>query len=336
MKRRLIGSLLLASLAMILLPRLSAPLADWYAGAVFARLPALNTRLPVAELLLLASAGYALIRLLLLLLRPRARLLARYFENAVLLLSALLLTYGALWAPLYAATPISASMPFYSARMDERELSALCLSLAERAEAVDAHRQAGTFALPYDEAAMLRLAGEAIAQVTGRAVSAPKALRYPELFDALGIAGMYVPWTRESLINPNDVPVALPFTACHEAAHQAGYAREEEANYIAWLACLAGDDSFQYAGYLNILKYSMDLLRASDEALWSACASSMGAGVRADFAALGGFTTARPTRARALQSGATAAFLRANGQVGGLDQYTAVVPLVYAAWKSPR
>ncbi|MFQ8979614.1 MAG: DUF3810 family protein [Waltera sp.] len=41
-----------------------------------------------------------------------------------------------------------------------------------------------------------------------------------------------------------------PATMCHELAHIRGYIYEDEANFIAFLACVESDDStFQYAGY---------------------------------------------------------------------------------------
>ena len=50
--------------------------------------------------------------------------------------------------------------------------------------------------------------------------------RFPALFSALGIAGLYFPFTGEAIVNGDDLPDTLPFTICHELAHQAGFARE--------------------------------------------------------------------------------------------------------------
>ena len=42
---------------------------------------------------------------------------------------------------------------------------------------------------------------------------------------------------------------------CHELL-TSGYIYEDEANFIAFLACVESDDStFQYAGYLSVLNY---------------------------------------------------------------------------------
>ena len=58
--------------------------------------------------------------------------------------------------------------------------------------------------------------------------------------------------------NYNDVMGIMkkPATMCHELAHIRGYIYEDEANFIAFLACVESDDAaFQYSGYLSVLNY---------------------------------------------------------------------------------
>lgn len=58
--------------------------------------------------------------------------------------------------------------------------------------------------------------------------------------------------------NYNDVMSIMkkPATMCHELAHIRGYIYEDEANFIAFLACVESDDvAFQYSGYLSVLNY---------------------------------------------------------------------------------
>ena len=50
-----------------------------------------------------------------------------------------------------------------------------------------------------------------------------------------------------------------PAAMCHGLAHLRGYIYEDEANFIAYLACVESDDvTFQYAGYLSVLNYLMN------------------------------------------------------------------------------
>lgn len=61
----------------------------------------------------------------------------------------------------------------------------------------------------------------------------------PSLFTGImsytGILGYYNPFTAEAQYNAALPATYLPFTFAHESAHQLGYAREQEANFIGYL-----------------------------------------------------------------------------------------------------
>ena len=70
------------------------------------------------------------------------------------------------------------------------------------------------------------------------------------------ITGIYSPFTAEANVNVSVPKSTLLFTTMHEMAHQRGFASENEANFIAYLTCIAHPDvDFQYSGYLNALNY---------------------------------------------------------------------------------
>jgi hypothetical protein len=63
--------------------------------------------------------------------------------------------------------------------------------------------------------------------------------------------GIYSPYTFEANINTMIPKALLPSTIAHELAHKRGFAREDEANFIAFLTCINhNDDAYQYSGYL--------------------------------------------------------------------------------------
>ena len=82
------------------------------------------------------------------------------------------------------------------------------------------------------------------------------------------ISGVYTYFTGEANINTNFPDYTLPFTAAHEMAHQRGMAREDEANFVAFLVCMQSDDAYiRYSGALNLYEYvSNALYRADREA----------------------------------------------------------------------
>lgn len=62
-----------------------------------------------------------------------------------------------------------------------------------------------------------------------------KASLYSSAMNYTGILGYYNPFTTEAQYNEYLPHTMLPFTLAHESAHQLGYAREQEANFIAYL-----------------------------------------------------------------------------------------------------
>lgn len=70
------------------------------------------------------------------------------------------------------------------------------------------------------------------------------------------LMGIYFPFTLEANYNKDMYEVNLPDTLCHELAHLKGFILEDEANFIAYLACIKSDDAdFIYSGAVSALKY---------------------------------------------------------------------------------
>jgi|GEM_PF-1624875 len=279
-------------------------------GGLSARLP-----FPIAGGLaaVVCAAALALLRLSL-----RSRRAARRLAG---LLCALLTGYVLLWDVLYACPAASAGP------LPAPALAALCERLIHEAEE----------ALPdlaaTDVGAVLAESLALMRRQTGLTLSPPKPVLFPGLLTALGVAGFYSPLTGEALVNPQDLPDTLPFTACHELAHQAGWAREEEASFRAFLACEAADSAlFRYSARFTLLLYAMEELRDADKLRWETCTARMGSALYARFQRANGLTTAPPDRIRAAQQAVTDAFLRLSGEQSGISSYRNVVPLVAAHW----
>ena len=79
------------------------------------------------------------------------------------------------------------------------------------------------------------------------------------------ITGVYTFFTGEANINVTFPDYTIPFTAAHELAHQRGFAREDEANFIAFLVCMESDDDFiRYSGLVRLAEYLIDSCYSSD------------------------------------------------------------------------
>ncbi len=94
--------------------------------------------------------------------------------------------------------------------------------------------------------------------------SIPKPLHASGLLCQQDMCGYYFPFTMEANYNTLMTEINNPFTMCHELSHTKGYIREDEANYVACLACLKADDPFfTYSGILGVLNYvESDFIKA--------------------------------------------------------------------------
>jgi hypothetical protein len=89
----------------------------------------------------------------------------------------------------------------------------------------------------------------------------PKPVLFSKGLSYLHIAGIYSPFTIEANYNRDMPPGSIPFSVCHELAHLGGFVREDEANFIAYLACReSGNSDLHYSGLLSAISYVLNAL----------------------------------------------------------------------------
>ena len=91
------------------------------------------------------------------------------------------------------------------------------------------------------------------------------------------ITGIFVPFTFEANVNVDVPDYSQPATMCHELSHLRGYMREDEANFIAYLACRNSENvEFQYSGAMLAFVYANNALYSADsEVLGTITAGSL-------------------------------------------------------------
>ncbi len=78
-----------------------------------------------------------------------------------------------------------------------------------------------------------------------------KPVALSHLWSYTGFTGMYCPWLGEANVNVDITPAEIGETAAHEIAHTMGFAKENECNFLAYLACSHSDNpDYVYSGYL--------------------------------------------------------------------------------------
>lgn len=82
-----------------------------------------------------------------------------------------------------------------------------------------------------------------------------------------GISGYYNPFTAESQFNSNLPHSVIPFTIAHETSHQLGFAREQEANFAAYLVGInSKNPELRYSAEYFTLKSLLRYIYLEDEA----------------------------------------------------------------------
>ena len=236
--------------------------------------------IPVAELLLyglIVLSLFTLVRAVVRIFRRRsARPLLAWLASAVLTVACLIFLFLSLWGLNYYAEPLgsgievpdrSAGTLYETAVWLRDEMNLLAPQVARDDDGVC---DAGGF----DELAKRAPLGyDALADKAGdyvRGMAPPKHALIPDLLARFGIAGIYVPFTGEAVVDSTAIDAHLPFSLCHELAHRQGVAPEDEANYHAFLACTAHPDTiFRSSGYHLAFIYCSNALAGADSTLFS-------------------------------------------------------------------
>lgn len=107
-----------------------------------------------------------------------------------------------------------------------------------------------------------------------------KPLMGSTLFAEMGTTGIYLCLTGEAAVSTKTYGLTQPFTVCHELGHSLAVAREDEANYLAFLACRASEDElFRYSGYYCAFLYCYNAINEENPdvaaGLWEHCSEQM-------------------------------------------------------------
>lgn len=155
----------------------------------------------------------------------------------------------------------------------------------------------------------------------------PKFLLVPALFNYTQTSGMFGPFFHEVHLNSDLLPVELPFVLAHEKAHQMGFARESEANFLAALACFASRDSaINYSAHFALVGRFARL--GAQFADGDSLLKSLRAEVKADFKAVRQRYQKYAGPISEISSATYDAYLKANQIKSGVANYGEVVELV--------
>lgn len=148
------------------------------------------------------------------------------------------------------------------------------------------------------------------------------------------ITGVYTFFTGEANINVAFPDYTLPYTAAHELSHQRGIAREDEANFMAFLVCIRSEDAYiRYSAYLNLYEYVAGQLAGVDASRYTATYLLLPMNVRSEMAAYAEFYQKyRDSAASDVSETVNDTFLKLHG-TEGTRSYGMVVDLAVAYYR---
>lgn len=161
--------------------------------------------------------------------------------------------------------------------------------------------------------------------------SPPKPVLMSELMSDANIGGIFIPFTMESNINIDGPFFSIPSTMVHELAHQCGFMREDEANFIAYLACKESSDPLmRYSGLLLAFDQSLSALRRVDPERASEIRVGLPEAVQRDMAQRARFWAEHEGVVSDVSNAVNDTYLKANNQAHGVQSYGRMVELLLA------
>ncbi|MEQ6124084.1 DUF3810 domain-containing protein [Pseudotenacibaculum sp. MALMAid0570] len=143
-----------------------------------------------------------------------------------------------------------------------------------------------------------------------------------------GTSGYLNPLTGEAQVNSRIPKTSFPTTTCHEMAHQIGFAAENEANFVGFLAALHNKDIyFQYAAYRMAVRYTIFELYKRDPDQFKSVYASINKGILKDFKTSSEFWASYENPFEPILKKGYNAYLKSNKQAKGVDSYNYVVDL---------
>jgi len=306
-------------------------LTSWFAGSL------VEYALILAGLLLLFRAARNVRKIV----RGQRSLrnVSAQFVSGTLALVGLVTAWGILgWGLNYHRQPFSLSAGLDTSPPSVGELTRLCEQLAVEAavlrfqveedlngvmQASDSPREA----LDRAPLGFARARGDYPELLDG-SVTRAKPIRLPVL-PWLKISGVFSMYSAEPNVAMEPPPAGILASACHEIAHQLGWAREEEAEFVGYVACRNHPDAdFRYATTQLALSRALRALGRADRDAMQEVYSGIEPAILRDWNAATRFWQRYDTRLAKVSRRVNDAYLKSQGQQAGVESYGMMVELL--------
>lgn len=261
----------------------------------------------------------------------RGQVAGRMFHRLLWALSIAYLMFMVLHGWNYARLPVSATFGLPVAARSAKDLASASIWLAKRATEARSEVQEdanGVMRLSAGVGGTLKTAGLAY-KLTAEtypllegALIRPKGVVLSRLWSYTGITGMYFPFFVEANINIDVPQVSLTDTVLHEIAHTRGFAREDEAGFMAFLTGIYHPSAdFRYGAYLEAFLSLSGQLYTYDTDAWAAAWAGISDGIRRDLNARSVYWKQFEGPVQKVSEQVNNAYLEANLQKDGVYSY---------------
>jgi hypothetical protein len=160
---------------------------------------------------------------------------------------------------------------------------------------------------------------------------APKIVHLSKYMSHMRITGVFFPFTFEANVNVHIPEYQVPSTMLHELVHLRGFMREDEANFISYLACIkSGYDDFYYSGTMLALSYAMNALYYEDYDAFTRLYGTYSDDVKNDLNYSSSYWKQFETKVAEISNKVNDSYLKANNQTDGVKSYGRMVDLLLA------
>ena len=271
--------------------------------------------------------------------------IAKRFLVFLIVICSVYTSFVLFWGLNYYRQPLSKSMNLEMNEYSTEDLTQVCETLAERANALRKHAledNTGVFTLNSARDDVLAHIGDIYDTCAPDYMNlGPKArikkVQTKNLLSITQTTGIYAPFTAEPNINMQMPDLYFPVTAAHEYAHLQGFAREDEANFIAWYVLAQSNEvEYSYSAYALALSYSLNALAAESPTDFNRIYMTLDEGIKADYAAQNEYWAPFDTKFAEKSGQIYESFLDSNGVEDGLKSYGRMIDLIIALYKADK
>jgi len=258
------------------------------------------------------------------------------FQRTVAIILWIYILFNFLWGLNYERLGIAYQLQLQPERYNTNELKTLTRELVDKTNRARRQLGNGTVAYPsnreiFAQAKQAYVAAEKKYPFLHYSSLSVKSSLYGTFGNYFGFLGYYNPFTGEAQVNVTVPSFIIPFTTCHEMAHQLGYGSEDEANFAGYLAAKSSNQiTFQYSVYFELLAYANRELFLKDSMAAKENYRLLDTLVKNDIKVYRKFIREHQNKIEPFISMLYGEYLKANNQPKGINTYNEVVAWLIA------